>query len=92
VRQLVIKVLNVLLVYLLRVTYVAASETGWSLVQSSPNGCLCVCVCVIQKLQKEPAYAIFGLQRHRSKKKQRICRLLYFRMWHHGHWEKNTTV
>ena len=29
------------------VVSVAASATGWSLVQRSPTGCVCVCVCLI---------------------------------------------
>jgi hypothetical protein len=33
--------------WLLRVVYVAAPEMGWSLVQGSHTGCVCVCLCVI---------------------------------------------
>ena len=58
--------LDVCLLCLLCVGWVASSATGCSLAQKeSYRLCVCVCVCVLPlKLNNEAAYVRFGLIRH----------------------------
>jgi hypothetical protein len=40
--------MNFHLLCLLGVVYIAASATGWSLVQVRPTECVCMCVCLCE--------------------------------------------
>ena len=77
------EIMDIRLWCLLCVVWVAVCATGWSMVQRSLKGCVCVCVpnCVWSRnLNNEVAWAKFGLFSHGTKLFPK-CNLLSVSWW-----------